>query len=168
MSTIIQLSILISEIVLLVLWFSSFAMFPLVIYPFMKTADPKVLTATAPLIRREAIYIRAIGISTTVAYFVLSIFPVFTVQNILGHLHNFGFDLILGIMLVLYAVISEGFIMRYSAKLSVVSSYRSKSADGETYAHEKLAQFVIGRVALFASELTLVLLVILVFFSVYL
>ena len=81
MSTIIQLSILISEIVLLVLWFSSFAMFPLVIYPFMKTADPKVLTATAPLIRREAIYIRAIGISTTVAYFVLSIFPVFTVQN---------------------------------------------------------------------------------------
>ena len=104
----------------------------------------------------------------TLAYFVLSIFPTFTVQNILGHLHNFGFDLILGIMIVLYAVISEGFIMRYSGKLSVVSSYRSKTEDGQTYAHEKLAQFVIGRVALFASELTLVLLVILVFFSVYL
>ena len=168
MSTIIQLSILIFEIVLLVLWFSSFAMYPLVIYPFMKTADPKVLTATAPLIRREAVYIRAIGITTTIAYFVFSIFPTFTLPNVLSHFHNFGFDLIFGIMLVLYAVISEGFIMRYSAKLSVVSSYRSKNSGGETYAHEKLAQFVIGRVALLASELTLALLVVLVFFSVYL
>jgi len=167
-STIIQLSILISEIVLLVLWFSSFAMFPLVIYPFMKTADPRVLTTTAPLIRREALYIRYIGIATTASYFVLSVFPTYTLGNIMDHFRAFGFDLILGVMLVLYAVISEGFILRYSAKLSVVSSYRTRNSDGETYAHERLAQFVIGRVALLASELTLALLVILVFFSVYL